>query len=126
MSPWVVAAAILLTALAVAVTGWRLAGAAGARYRELLEAVLLTQRQLTELRSRQDEVRALLERTEGRLAREVAPVLARLERRALLLETAGEVARAEEEGTLEAPVSRALLEHLAELRQENAAAGRPY
>lgn len=122
--PWIALLSGLATAAAVA-AAWLLARAR-VRYRELLEAVQLVQRQATELRTRLEESRERVERIEERLGRRVEPQLERLGRHLELEAAAAEVGRAEGAGRLAPEVARRLRDHLAALEAEIAAAGRPF
>jgi hypothetical protein len=116
---------LLLTAAALAAAWW-LARRLQRRYRHLLAAVELVQRQATELRSQVDELRLSAERIEAFLAARLAPELERLGRHAEATQAAAAVRRAAESGRLDPAVARQLLDHLADLEEEIAAGGRPY
>jgi uncharacterized coiled-coil DUF342 family protein len=118
--------ALLLLAAGALAGFWALARRLKARYRELLAAVELVQRQATELRQRVDELRQTAESIERSLADRVEPELRRLGSHLEVAEVTGEVRRAAQAGGLDPGVERRLLDHLARLDEEIAARGRPY
>jgi hypothetical protein len=113
-------------ALGLGAGGWWLARRVRDRYRELLGAVELVQRQATELRTAVEEVRERTEGVEERLATRVEPELARLGRHLEVEEAAVEVRRAAAAGGLDPEVAGRLEDHLAALGGEIAAGGRPF
>lgn len=120
----------LVALLALAVLAAALLAAAGARrvkarYRELLEAVQVVQRQLSELRGRQDELTTRVAAIDERLAQRLEPAVERLARGRLAAETAAAVERAAAAGRLSAETAARLSGALAELAEEAAADGRP-
>jgi hypothetical protein len=124
---------LLLLAAAALAAAWWLARRFKRRYRQLLAAVELVQRQATELRSQVDETRSRVEETlrsverlEAFLATRLEPELERLGRHAETTQAAAAVRRAAETGRLDPAVARQLLDHLADLDEEIAAGGRPY
>jgi phage shock protein A len=113
-------------ALALGAGGWWLARRLRDRYRELLGAVELVQRQATELRTAVEEVRERTEGIEERLASRLEPELARLGRHLEVEEAAEEVRRAAAAGRLDPEVAGRLEGHLATLGEEIASGGRPF
>ncbi len=89
-----------------------------ARYQTLLAAVELTQRQLTELRSQQDQIALRAARLEERLDSRLEPLLAGLARRADLVESRAELVQALATGKVSAETAARLEAELARLGAE--------
>jgi hypothetical protein len=117
-----VIAGIAAAGLAVGGLAWllaRLVGAARARYRHLLAAVELLQRQATELRSEVDGLGERLQRIDDRLATSLQPLAQRLGRALEIEQAAEQVRGASGEGSLAPETARRLLFHLALLGDSN-------
>lgn len=117
---------------------WVVARAFGVRYRHLLTAVELSQRQLTELRLQQDDlvrqVAVLTQRVEGlleneviyRLRDDVVPRLARLDRDLELRAAVESLERGAREGRVAKETAERMRGQLGSLAEANAAGERPY
>jgi uncharacterized protein HemX len=122
IAPLAALAALVVLALAgLAVLGWM-----KRRFGELQAAVEMTQRQLTELRDRQDAIDLGVRRLDDRLAAGVEPELGRLGRALEIEEAAAEVRRAADAGRLDELTADRLLAHLADLGEASAAGERPF
>lgn len=131
----VVAATVILVAGAGA---WFVLRGLATRYRHLLAAIELSQRQLTELRLQQDELvrdraaheqrlAGLLENeVVARLREQIVPRLVRLERDLELRAAAESLSRTERAGKVTPETAERLRRHLDGLAEANAAGERPY
>jgi hypothetical protein len=129
----VASAGILGAALVATAVGWRLQRGLKSRYRHLLQAIELVQRQATELRTEVDRLRlrveAIGEQVAGigdRLTRRVEPELGRLTRHLAIEDTAAALRRAEAQGHLPAEAARRVERYLVELDEEVAAGDRAF
>ncbi|MFN7963645.1 MAG: hypothetical protein U0002_20455 [Thermoanaerobaculia bacterium] len=115
--------AFVLLALAGAWASNRARRALQARYQTLLSAVELTQRQLTELRSQQDQIALRAARLEERLDSRLEPLLVGLARRADLIESRAELVQALASGKVSAETAAHLEAELTRLGAELAERG---
>ncbi len=108
------------------VLAWRLATIMRARHHDLLTAVQLTQRQLTELRSAQDAISAQLAENSARLAEKIEPELEAVGGYLQSRQTAAEVERARDTGALNQETAERLLRELERLGEDRLAGESPY
>jgi hypothetical protein len=104
----------------------RFAAALRSRLQTLLEAVQLTQRQLTELRSAQDALGLRVEETAQRLAERIEPRLTGIADALRSAQTADEVHRARAAGRLTEETARTLLAELDRVAEESLAGDSPH
>ena len=125
MNPWLLGF-VVAAGLAGCVAGWRLLSTVRRWRGEILASVELTQRQLTELRSAQDALAATVEENAQRLRHEVEPRLSAIQRYLQAEETAAEVERARQAGTVGEETAQRLLEELERLGQRSLSGDSPH